>query len=84
MIFAQTGGSTDVAAAISNLETDAVKADLTGDPSFYREVLTDDWNRGYDIVIKGKHRAHAIIVTDTLVKLGGKWKQIASHGSEAK
>jgi hypothetical protein len=38
----------------------------------------------YDILIKGEHRAHTIIATDTFVKIGGEWKQVASHGSEAK
>ena len=38
----------------------------------------------YDILIKGEHRAHTIIATDTFVKIDGEWKQIASHGSEAK
>src|SRR5712672_3781961 len=38
----------------------------------------------YDILIKGEHRAHTIIATDTFVKIGSEWKQVASHGSEAK
>jgi hypothetical protein len=38
----------------------------------------------YDILIKGEHRAQTIIATDTFVKIGGEWKQVASHGSEAK
>ena len=129
---AQTGAKTDVVVAISNLENDAVKADLAGDPAFYQKVLAEDWTRGdsdgtyytkadllklmadtknfrtdsekiselqvrvygntavatykdtYDILIMGQHRAHTIIATDTFVKVGGQWKQVASHGSEAK
>ena len=38
----------------------------------------------YDLMIKGEHRDHTIIATDTFVKKGGEWKQVASHGSEAK
>ena len=38
----------------------------------------------YNIQIKGEHRAHTIIATDTFVKIGSEWKQVASHGSEAK
>jgi hypothetical protein len=38
----------------------------------------------YDILIMGQHRAHTIIATDTFVKMGGEWKQVASHGSEAR
>ena len=129
---AQTGADGDVVTAISNLENDAVKADLAGDTAFYQKVLAEDWTRGdsdgtfytkadllkliadarsfrtngeqlselkvrvygdtavatyedtYDILIKGEHRAHTIIATDTFVKMGGEWKQVASHGSEVK
>jgi len=130
---AQAGPTTDVVTTISNLENDAVKADLAGDPAFYQKALAEDWTRGdsdgtyftkavlvnlmadtkniktnseklselkvrvygkntavatykdtYDILIKGEHRAHTIIATDTFVKMGSEWKQVASHGSEAK
>ena len=129
---AQTGAKADVVTAISNLENDAVKADLADNPDFYQKVLSEDWTRGdsdgtyftkavllnlmadtksiktnseqiselkvrvygytavatykdtYDLVIKGEHRAHSIIVTDTFAKMGGEWKQIASHGTETK
>src|SRR6202045_732316 len=43
---AQTGAKADVVTAISNLENDAVKADLAGDPAFYQKVLAEDWTRG--------------------------------------
>ena len=43
---AQTVGKADVVTAISNLENDAVKADLAGDPAFYQKVLAEDWTRG--------------------------------------
>ena len=129
---AQTAAKTDAVTAVSNLENDAVKADLAGDSGFYQETLAEDWTRGdsdgtfyskadllglmadknniktnseklselkvrvygntavatykdtYDILIKGEHRAHTIIATDTFVKMGNEWKQVASHGSEAK
>jgi hypothetical protein len=130
---AQAGANkADAVTAIFNLENDAVKADLAGDPTFYQRVLAEDWTRGdsdgtyyskaellqlmadtkniktnseklselrvrvygntavatykdtYDILIKGQHRVHTIIATDTFVKMGSEWKQIASHGSEAK
>ena len=132
MTQAQTGAEPDVVTAISDLENNAVKADLAGDPGFYQKVLIGDWTRGdsdgtyytkaellglmadgkkiktnseklsgltvrvygntavatykdtYDIQIMGEHRAHTIIATDTFVKIDGEWKQIASHGSEAK
>jgi hypothetical protein len=43
---AQTGATVDVVTTISNLENDAVKADLAGDPVFYQRVLAEDWTRG--------------------------------------
>src|SRR5260370_23020347 len=43
---AQTGAKADVVTAISNLENDAVTADLAGDPGFYQKVLAEDWTRG--------------------------------------
>jgi hypothetical protein len=129
---AQTAATADVVTAISNLENDAVKADLAGDPAFYQKVLAEEWTRGdsdgtyftkavllnlmadtksiktnseniselkvrvygntavatykdtYDLLIKGERRAHSIIVTDTFVKMGSDWKQVASHGSVTK
>jgi ketosteroid isomerase-like protein len=132
MVRAQTAAETDVVTAISNFENDCVKADLAGDPNFYRKVLAEDWTRGdsdgtfytkaqllglmansnniktnseklselhvrvygdtavatykdtYDILIMGQRRAHTIIATDFFVKMGGHWKQVASHGSETK
>jgi ketosteroid isomerase-like protein len=125
----QTMTRTDIVTAISNLENDAVKADLAGDADFYQKVLAEDWTRGdsdgtfytkaevmklmadakdfktnseklselkvrvygntavatykdtYDILFKGEHRAHSIIATDTFVKMGSEWKQVASHGA---
>ena len=127
-----TRAEADAVTAVSNLENDAVKANLGGDSGFYQKTLVEDWTRGdsdgtyytkadllglmadtnniktnseklseltvraygntavatykdtYDIVIKGEHRAHTIIATDTFVNIGGEWKQVASHGSEAK
>jgi hypothetical protein len=43
---AQTETNAEVVTAITSLENEAVKADLAGDPAFYKEVLTDDWTRG--------------------------------------
>jgi hypothetical protein len=43
---AQPAAKADVVTAISNLENDAVKADLAGDPSFYQKALAEDWTRG--------------------------------------
>jgi hypothetical protein len=132
VIRAQITANSDVVTAISNLENDAVKADLAGDIAFYQKVLAEDWTRGdsdgtfytkadalklmadpktfktnseqiselkvrvygdtavatykdtYDILIKSEHRAHSIVATDTFVRIGGEWNQVASHGSETK
>jgi len=38
----------------------------------------------YDSLFNGQHRARTVICTDTFVKIGGEWKQVASHASQAK
>jgi hypothetical protein len=50
----------------------------------YGNTAVATYKDTYDILIKGEHRVHSIIATDDFVKLGGEWKQVASHGSEAK
>src|SRR6266850_2086132 len=50
----------------------------------YGNTAVATYKDTYDILFKGDHRAHTIIATDTFVKMGGEWKQVASHGSEAK
>ena len=130
--LAQSRAEPDVMTVITNLENDAVKADLAGNSAFYQKVLAEDWTRGdsdgtfytksdmlklmadaknlktnseklselqvrvygntavatykdtYDILIMGNRRAHTITATDTFVKIGSEWKQVASHGSEVK
>ena len=36
----------DAVAAITKLENDAVKADLSNDAAFYQKYLADDWTGG--------------------------------------
>jgi hypothetical protein len=43
---AQTRADADVVAVISNLENDAVKADLAGNAAFYQKFLAEEWTRG--------------------------------------
>ena len=50
----------------------------------YGNTAVATYKDTYDILIMGQRRAHTIIATDTFVKVGGQWKQVASHGSEAK
>src|SRR6266481_5120258 len=50
----------------------------------YGNTAVATYKDTYDILIMGEHRAHSIIATDTFVKMGSEWKQVASHGSEAK
>src|SRR6202140_3383822 len=50
----------------------------------YGDTAVATYKDTYDILIMGEHRAHTIIATDTFVKMGSAWKQVASHGSEAK
>ena len=50
----------------------------------YGNAAVATYRDTYDIQIMGEHRAHTIIATDTFVKIGGEWKQVASHGAETK
>ena len=50
----------------------------------YGNTAVATYKDTYDLLIKGEHRAHTIIATDTFVKMDGEWKQVASNGSEAK
>jgi hypothetical protein len=50
----------------------------------YGDTAEATYKDTYDLVIKGERRAHTIIATDTFVKIGGEWKEVASHGSESK
>ena len=50
----------------------------------YGNTAVATYKDTYDILIMGQHRAHTIIATDTFVKIGSEWKQVASHGSEVK
>ena len=50
----------------------------------YGNTAVATYKDTYDIQIMGQHRAHTIIATDTFVKMGSEWKQVASHGSEVK
>ena len=38
----------------------------------------------YDGMFMGKPRARTVISTDTFMKMGGDWKQVASHASQTK
>ena len=50
----------------------------------YGDTAVATYKDTYDIVIMGQRRAHTIIATDTFAKMGDEWKQVASHGTEAK
>jgi lipopolysaccharide export system protein LptA len=50
----------------------------------YGNTAVATYKDTYDILISGEHRVHTVIATDTFVKMGSAWKQVASHGSEAK
>jgi Domain of unknown function (DUF4440) len=124
---AQAMGNDMVAKSITQMENDAVKADLAGDTTWYEKHLADDWTGAqsmgkfytkdemlklmsdkannnykseklsdlkvrvyggtavatykdtYDATVEGKHRAVTILDTDTWAKIGGEWKEVASH-----
>ena len=50
----------------------------------YGNTAVATYKDTYDILIMGQRRAHTIIATDTFVKMGDEWKQVASHGAETK
>ncbi len=50
----------------------------------YGNTAVATYKDTYDAMLKGEHRARTVIGTDTFVKMGGEWKQVASHASTAK
>jgi hypothetical protein len=50
----------------------------------YGNTAVATYKDTYDAMFKGEHRARAVIGTDTFVKMGSEWKQVASHASQAK
>jgi hypothetical protein len=50
----------------------------------YGNTAVATYKDTYDILIMGEHRAHTIVATDTFVKMGDEWKQVASHGAETR
>ena len=50
----------------------------------YDNAAVATYKDTYDSIVKGEHRARSVIGTDTFVKMGGEWKQVASHASQAK
>jgi hypothetical protein len=38
----------------------------------------------YDALMNGEHRARTVISTDVFILMGGEWKLVAGHASEAK
>src|SRR6267378_2176266 len=47
----------------------------------YGNTAVATYKDAYDFLYKGEHRAHPIISPGTSVKMGGEWKQVASHGA---
>ena len=50
----------------------------------YGDTAIATFKDTYDGMMNGKHTASTVIGTDTWVKIGGEWKQVASHASKAK
>jgi len=47
----------------------------------YGDTAITTYTETYDALIKGERRARTIITTNTYVKQGGQWKQVAAHSS---
>ena len=50
----------------------------------YGDAAVATYKDTYDALVQGEHRMRTVIATDTWVKQGGAWKQVASHASTAK
>jgi len=50
----------------------------------YRDTAVATYKDIYDAMVLGEHRSRTILTTDTFVKMGGVWKQVASHSSQTK
>lgn len=48
----------------------------------YGDTAIATYKSIYDSLYHGEHRARTILSTDTFVRQGGSWKQVASHSSE--
>ncbi len=47
----------------------------------YGDTAIATYKDTYDAIVEGKHRMRTVISTDTFVKQGGTWKEVASHSS---
>jgi hypothetical protein len=50
----------------------------------YGSAAVATYKDTYDAIVKGEHRSRTIVGTDTFVKIGGEWKQVATQGTNAK
>jgi len=50
----------------------------------YGDTAVATYKDTYDAMVQGEHRTRTVLSTDTFVKIGGAWKQVASHSSQAK
>jgi len=48
----------------------------------YGDTAIATYKSTYDTLYHGEHRARTILSTDTFVRQGSSWKQVASHSSE--
>jgi hypothetical protein len=49
----------------------------------YGSVAVATYKDTYDAMVMGEHRMRMVISTDTFVKQGAGWKQVAGHSSIA-
>jgi hypothetical protein len=50
----------------------------------YGDTAIATYRDSQDDVVKGKHHVGNVISTDTFVRIGGEWKEVASHSCKAK
>ena len=51
--------------------------------SAYGSTAIARYTSAYDSMRHGEHQARTVICTDSWIKMGGAWKQVASHCSQA-
>jgi len=65
---------------MKNKTTSEVITDLN--VRIYGDTAIATYKSTYDTLYHGEHRARTILSTDTFVRQGSSWKQVASHSSE--
>jgi Domain of unknown function (DUF4440) len=50
----------------------------------YGNTAIATYKESYDALVNGEHGVRIVISTDTIVKMGDEWKEVASHSCQSK